>query len=218
MNKKLKLTIFLMLALICIVTTTVHATYQSRSYGRTVENALINGTTGFMTTVRQMETSGQVMGLSESINTSTGLASRSNNIDVHLQKNTEYGAMLILGVSDYGKQTGYINNTTGGLATTTGNKSGVYELGTGMEWVAGGVSSAKYNSRYYNLYSSTESQQHRGDAMVETKKWQSSSSADWVDRSDGGFQRGRSGVFSYSNYTVDKSYYARAAVVCGTGF
>ena len=110
MNKKLKLTTLLLIAIICIATTNVQATYQSTNTGTVVKNNLVNGTTGFMTTVRQMEASGQVMGLSETVNTTTGVAtSTSNNIDVHMQKNTEYGAMVILAVSDYGKQTGYIH-------------------------------------------------------------------------------------------------------------
>ena len=213
MNKKLKLTTLLLIAIICIATTNVQATYQSTNTGTVVKNNLVNGTTGFMTTVRQMEASGQVMGLSETVNTTTGVAtSTSNNIDVHMQKNTEYGAMVILAVSDYGKQTGYIHNTTGGLATTTGNKSGVYELGTNIEFVAGGQSTAfsGYNARYYNHYTTTESLQHRGDATVETKKWQGSATygAGWITSNGQSFRRADGGVsFSYYAALPTSSYY-----------
>ena len=108
-----------------------------------------------------MEGSGQGLGLSEEIDTSTLLSKgASNNIDVHLQKNTEYGAVLLLGASDYGKQGAtkearYMNTgaTTGNdvQASTTGNKYGVYEMGykdmntsqsSYYEWTAGGLKSA----------------------------------------------------------------------------
>lgn len=224
MNKKLKLTISLIVLLTCIFATNVQAIYQSTSSGTVAKNALINGTTGFMTTVRQMEGAGQVMGLKETINASTGNAtSTSNNIDVHMQKNTEYGAMIILGISDYGKQTGYIHNEEGGLATTTGNKSGVYGLGdkNNTEWVAGLYyrTSENYHFRYYNSYPLTEGIQHRGDATVETKYWQGSSST-WLYSDGPAFLRGFiGGAFSYTPAgTTYSSSGGRAAIVCGKGF
>lgn len=225
MKKKQKLTVLITIILILFTATTVQATYQSRSSGTVVKNALVKDTTGFMTTVRQMEASGQVMGLSETINTSSGEAtSASNNIDVHMQKNTEYGAMLILGVSDYGKQTGYIHQgqsiANGGFIypTTTGNKSGVYELGNDnlREWVAGGGTSAfsGYRPKYFNSYGTTASVQHRGDATVETlnsttrKGWQQAGNANWLGDAGYAFCRANGGgAFSYNgNYSPFVTY------------
>lgn len=173
------------------------------------------------------------MGLKETLSSKSTLqSSRSNNIDVHLQKNTEYGAMLILAVSDYGKQgngtTGsdYISKSTYGLATTTGNVSGIYNLGERYEWVAAGAKeafSSSFNTlsgangnifRYYaNLYTTTETGKV-GDAMLETPQWQASSGASWITSHNPGFLRGNGGAFSYNDSGVTYSHRARAVVVC----
>lgn len=183
MKKKLALTAVLMLILVALSTRGVFA-YQSTPNGTGVTNTA----TVWMPGIRQMEGAGRGMGLSETVNTSNGLAtSASNNIDVHLQKNTEYGAIVLLGASDYGKQgTGtarYMSKGStarsgmSGLATSTGNASGIYELGyydmnissTNMfEWTAGGGTSflSAFDKRYRDIYE-TSGVGKPGDATVE---------------------------------------------------
>lgn len=69
--------------------------------------------------VRKMEELGGAMGLTETLNDNL-TSTTSNNIDVHIERNTEYGAMAILSVSNYGNPSKIKNGET-----TTGNKSGI---------------------------------------------------------------------------------------------
>ena len=73
-----------------------------------------------MINVRKMEELGGTMGLSETLNDNLTSSSTSNNIDVHMEKNTEYGALAILSASSYGNP----NKVEDGN-TTTGNVTGV---------------------------------------------------------------------------------------------
>ncbi len=240
MKKKLIITTILALMLITLSKTTVNANYQSIPTG----SALKRRKSTWITEIRQMEKSGQGMGLKETINTTTALAtSKSNNIDVHLQKNTEYGAILLLGASDYGKQGSNItarrmdkgSTTTSGTdvkATTTGNVTGIYEMGycnmdiskygDAWEWTAGGLSSLLSNiaPRYKNVYTTSTTSAKVGDATTETSKWHGSTNAAWVSSANPGFNRGCTGAFSYrhDNGGGDSTRYARAIAVCGTGF
>ena len=184
------------------------------------------------------------MGLKETIDTSSSstlVASDSNGIDVHLQKNTEYGAAILLGASDYGKQGSDITarrmdkgSTTFGTdvqASSTGNVYGIYELGyynmdtsqSSYEWVAGtsNVSrvfeTSSIDKRYYDLYGNSVSTAKSGDATYETRTWHGSSGASWVSSSYPGFQRGYNGVFFYNNFS-GRSDYGRSVVVVGDGF
>ncbi len=77
------------------------------------------GLNNYIVNVRKMEALGGAMGLTETLNDNL-TSTTSNNIDVHMEKNTEYGAMAILSASNYGNP-GRINNGE----TTTGNKSGI---------------------------------------------------------------------------------------------
>ena len=207
--------------------------YESKSTGIAVQNEAIN----WIKNIRQMENQGQIMGLSETIDTKTGIAtSTANNIDVHMQKNTEYGTTVLLGASQYGKQgegeERYMNkgSTAGGTAvqaSTTGNVYGVYELGGiyGWEWVAGGTGSFLQTGiapRYVNQYTTDSSSDLAGDATVETGNWHGTSGLTnrWVSNNDPVFQRGISSVFSYLTYygsATGKGANSRAAIVSGTG-
>lgn len=195
-NKKLILTAIIAMAIIIFMQMPTLA-YQSTSKGNSFENRVNNSSsvTGWALGIRQMEASGAGLGLNETtLNTTTLVSTTSNNIDVHLQKNTEHGAMLILGASNYGKQ-GDLTTTTSSTTTrfmhrgartltgtdkkasSTGNVYGVYELGypninkTGngnaQEWVAGGKEDFLYevNSRYKNIYE--EKKGITGDATIE---------------------------------------------------
>lgn len=231
MNKKLVLWALFIILLIIFLTPGVYANYQSIETG----NSLNNVATIWITGIRQMESSGQGMGLSEEIDTTTALATtESNNIDVHLLKNTEYGAILLLGASDYGKQGSSIDDRrmdrgsvsgTAVQASTTGNRYGIYEMGynnmtpsnkSNAEWTAGGGTEFLTNiaKRYRNIYESAT--ERAGEATKSTSLWHGSnagSSATYVS----GYIRGAYGAFSYATSPSGNNYTARAAVVCGTG-
>ena len=99
---------------------------------------------------RQMQATGGTLGLTDTIN--DDLTSSNKNLDIHMQKNTEYGAMTILSASAYGNPEKIENGET-----TTGNASGVV-VNLNGEWVAAGRSDTSINSmktakaRYWNNY------------------------------------------------------------------
>lgn len=242
-TKKIIAIIALMLGIVLALNTNVFA-LQSTSTG----TSKIDAATYWITTIRKIEGENGGMGLKETINTTTLVpTSESNNIDVHLQKNTEYGAMILLGASNYGKratntsatscwmQSGVtsITGTSTTLATSTGNISGVYELGYynmnrasyGWEWTAGGGRSflSSIDSRYRNIYTTATSSALAGDATVDgdinLSTWHTSRpNSNWPS-APYGFMRGGGdrGVFSRSSNFGSDGSYARAAVVCGAG-
>ena len=178
----------------------------------------------WMLQIRQMQSAGGTLGLTDTIN-ATGLTSENTNLDIHMEKNTEFGAMAILSASSYGKPD---KVNTG--ETTTGNKTGVV-INLNKEWVAAGTisSSTTYRQavgRYKNAYT-TSYVAKVGDAINETNGWHGSSASTWLNSDNySGLLRSYSGsLFSYSGYgsnNVNDSLYAkswasRACVVVGSG-
>ncbi len=233
-KSKIMLLIILSFVLTILLTTSVNANYQSVPTG----NSKSATATEWITGIRQKESSGKGMGLNEEIDTTTGLATtKSNDIDVHLLKNTEYGAILILGSSDYGKQgtditarrmdRGEISGTDV-QASTTGNKYGIYEMGYynmtvnyngGHEWVAGGETTflSGIASRYINKYMPSTTSARVGDATLETQKWHGSAQTSMVSGSSYGIVRGCDGAFSYAQSAMSNNYLAREGIVNGEG-
>ena len=233
-TRKIITLIMLSLVAVILLSSEVQANYQSVPTGSSKSAAATEWITG----IRQMESSGNGMGLKETIDTKTGLATTTaNNIDVHLLKNTEYGAILLLGASDYGKQGTSIDNRrmdkgnvsgTDAQASTTGNKYGIYEIGyynmtissnNDYEWTAGGGTGflSGIASRYINRYTTSDSSARAGDATVETKNWHGSSYAGWLNGTNNGFIRGNYGAFSFYSNGGASSHRARAGVVVGVG-
>lgn len=134
------------------------------------------------------------MGLGETIDSSTLLGtSSSNNIDVHLIKTTEYGAMAILSASSYGNP-----SNDNEITSTTGNETGVMINTKYKEWTTGGYSGAsvftRKDARYYDSYGLDENATKAnggpktGDALGTAtteqpgcRGWHSVSSSGWVD-------------------------------------
>ena len=115
--------------------------------------------------IRRMEAEGGTLGLTDTINTTdlTSSATKSNNLDIHMEKNTEYGAMAILSASAYGNP-----NKIASGETTTGNKSGIY-INLNKEWVSAGISGySSANAKYKNEYETTTYEAKAGDAIIET--------------------------------------------------
>lgn len=221
-----------------------HANVQSVSNGN--GRGLVNTTSSqFFALIRQMESSTGPMGLNAEIDSSTGAeTSPSNGIDVHMIKNTEWGAVTLLMDSDFGaKAAGTGTSLAENVRSTTGNATGVYEMYSGWEYVAGmydgtyesppSYRANLYNrihdganlkpSKYVNAYSNPTdvttdySGQKPGDATGETARWKSASSANFVTSDYPVFGRGGSGAFSFGRGSgnVDSYNSSRAAVVCG---
>jgi len=127
--------------IISLLTTSAQAIYQAKPGATPV--SLNNGST---LNIRRMEESGQVMGLSATINTSTLSDTPSNNIDVHMSKPSEWTGVLILGRSSYGLGTGILNTAP---SSTTGNNYGVMDpskqIVTARIWSGTLPGSGKYN-------------------------------------------------------------------------
>lgn len=181
--------------------------------------------TTWMTQIRQIETSGNAMGLSETLNSDLTSSSESNGIDVHMMKSTEYGAIAILSASGYGNPQTLQSSS---VKTTTGNKTGIYFSGSNWEWVAGGLSGSIFsgvNSRYFDTYSGSQASARIGDALGSASTtnpgcagWHSASDSYWVNSSNPYFNRGDGGLFSFYNYyNASGSGCARGVAVVGAG-
>ena len=167
----------------------------------------------WMTEIRKMEGLGGTLGLIETQNGDLTSSSGSNNLDIHMQKNTEYGAMALLSASSYGKTTKIENGET-----TTGNETGVV-IPYNYEWTAAQATeyygTTGYNSRYINYYSANSYEQKAGDAMIETQGWHGTTYKYSTKRAHpniswhyysmpGGIARILgSGIFAYSNSLFD---------------
>lgn len=179
----------------------------------------------WMMNVRKMEELGGAMGLSETVDSNLTSSNGSNNIDVHMQKNTEYGALAILSASSYGNP-----NKINSGETTTGNATGVV-MKNSSEWMAAIVGNGLngYSARYKNNYS-YDYVAKRGDAITETSGWHGGGSMyHWYNVDNMGIIRNFSGgsVFSYfarndpfycnTETSLDKGYKSRAVIVQGDG-
>lgn len=241
MKNKIKkvLVLIILMILILSIPGSVQANVQSvkNNYtDRTNYKCTIGLQDGFLK-IRQMESCTGPMGLNATINSSTGEeTSDSNNIDAHMIKNTEWGAMVMLMDSDYGsKQSG---NGTWDTSSSTGNATGIYEIFYGNEWVAGMIKTKnKYNeilyntikdgkSKYVNLYTNrtdaTDFSDYKiGDATAETVRWKNPINCSFVTSTNCMFLRGAGGAFSFENQqghgagSISTYITTRAVVVCG---
>ena len=171
MKNLIKITILLSLILFSYSNISVYAVLQSNGDAGTTYNL-----SDWMMNVRKMEELGGAMGLEESINTDL-TSQESNKIDVHMQKNTEYGALAILSASSYGNPDKIEDGQT-----TTGNASGVV-MKLNSEWTSAGKATSatnfnNANGRYKNIYEN-DYVAKRGDAISETQGWHGSTSSVW---------------------------------------
>jgi len=177
MSKRRKMSmIIFMIMMVGIVTLSTKVEAALQANGGTPVTANLND---WIKAVRQMQATGGTLGLTDTIN--TNLTSSNKNMDIHMQKNTEYGAMAILSASAYGNP----NKITGGQ-TTTGNASGI-QIKLNEEWVAAGRSDTyignmkSASGRYWNNYGTGNgSNSKNGDAMAETEGWHGSTGNSWL--------------------------------------
>ena len=189
-----------------------------------------DSTTNWMSNMRKMEESGNAMGLSETFNSDLTASSKSNNIDVHMMRSTEYGAIAILSVSGYGNSQTLQNSS---VKTTTGNKTGIYFSGVNMENVAGGFDTGRgnVNEKYYDIYTTSIASAKIGDALGDSSTenpgctgWHSANYKEWISSEYTNFFRGATGLFSYRNCSYRTSpfnqrfdAYSRGVAVVGQG-
>lgn len=183
--------------------------------------------------IRQMQELGGTLGRTDSVD-KTNLTSNATDLDIHMEKNTEYGAMVILSASAYGNP----NKIEDG-GTTTGNSTGIV-FNLSNERVAAKTNDntgiavfENASSRYINNYSNKSKV---GDALIETKGWHGSTNYLWFNSGLSGLLRGiKESVFSYfagasneflygsycaahlSSNDIRYSWSSRAAIVVGTG-
>ena len=166
MKQKKIFMIMILVLVILLIPVKNYAVLQANSntHGKKTDNP-----TNWMTRIRNMETPNQAMGLEETIDSTTKKStSGSNNIDVHMIKSTEYGAVAILSASGYGNPEWIINSS---IKTTTGNKSGVYFY-ENKENVAGGLKDNIYSGvdgKYYDAYTDSNTSAKVGDALGTVK-------------------------------------------------
>lgn len=183
----------------------------------------------FFEEIRKMETSGGALGKSAVLDTTTYLDSTGNGVDVHMAKNTEWGAAAMLATSGYGSAASgkvvYSTEKTSGSATT-GNATGIYQMADSTsEYVAGIWNTsnnymstiASADSRYKDVYTSTASKP--GDATLETKMWKGASNAYFVISNSPVFVRSNDALlgYSYQSGSGVSNYGCRAVLVVGSG-
>ena len=176
--------------------------------------------------IRQMQEIGGTLGRTDTINT-TNLTSGATDLDIHMEKNTEYGAMAILSASAYGNP-----NKINDGETTTGNSTGIV-ININSEWVSACTEFTNSSilqsalDRYKDLYSSSSYLAKAGDAINETSEWHNAvNGGPWDLGNYGcGLLRAYSGsIFSYHCYRAYSNipdvltvHYSRACIVVGTG-
>ncbi len=199
----------IVVGLICIFTPLkINAALQSN--GGTPATKDVNG---WITQIRQMQASGGALGLTDTIG--ADLTSTNTNLDIHMQKNTEYGAMVLLSASSYGNPEKIENG-----GTTTGNATGVY-MNINKEWVAAGMANTAAASmknaagRYKNQYTAPTYTEKVGDAVSTVGGWHGSGSTTWISSHSNNVNtmlyacllRSYSGsIFSYYGYSYDNPY------------
>ena len=221
MKKILLATALITAGLVTIGGNTSKAALQANS--TTHANPIKKSGAYWIEEIRKMETSGQTMGLTETLGTDLTSSSESNNIDVHMIRTTEYGAMAILSASGFGNPKKLSEVTT---KTTTGNVTGVYINTSYYEWTAGvaAANTVGKNARYYDLYTTSNSSAKVGDALGTATAtnpgcagWHGASNSGWVSGTNG-FVRGYGGVFSFGSSTwTGNTGMGRGVAVVGTG-
>ena len=219
---KILIALLIMITALLILMPTSKAALQSN--GSTVAKQSLNN---WFINIRKMESLGGTLGLTETINADLTSGSGSNNLDIHMQKNTEYGAIAILSASSYGNP-----NVIASGETTTGNETGIV-INLNKEWVAAEIASIdsgatnvrNANKKYKDAYVRDLTAKF-GDAMSESAGWHGGTHTWTYDKDYAGLLRAYSGsIFSYyfqcydANYDscYQKSWASRAIMICGEG-
>ena len=172
-NKLLSIILIIISSLLMLIPTS-QAALQAN--GGTEKKDKLNN---LIVNIRKMEGIGGTLGLTETINSDLTSSSGLNNLDIHMEKNTEYGAMAILSASSYGNP-----NIIADGETTTGNKTGVImkinqELVAAVQYNTLVDNCRNANAIYRNTYEEYDYRiakyvKMNGDALTETAGWHGS--------------------------------------------
>ena len=222
-KKKILLSI-IGISTICLILNPIKSKAALQANGNGNSTATVND---WLINIRKIEAIGGTLGLAAGINGNLTDAGETNNIEVHMQKNTEYGAMAILSASAYGNQKKIADGET-----TTGNKSGIY-IFLNIEWVVAGINNFNVvnfknaEGKYKNIYTNTDVAKI-GDAITETRGWHGSNYSDWNIMDSVGILRAyQNGIFAYRAQSkfgdrdstwYTKPWFSRAVIVVGNGF
>ena len=214
-TKKMLIILFGILILIMCINSNSYARVQSNDESPIASKSIPQ----WMQQIRQMEQLGGGLGLEETINGQLLSNNGVNNLDCHMQKNTEYGGLAILSASSYGNPEKITNGQT-----TTGNASGVV-MNINGEWTSAGTISwnsvyTNAQKRYKNIYNMNYAAK-AGDAITETAGWHGSTNNTWLSWKNvwnganidqnancyAGLVRAYSGsIFSYYGYAADITF------------
>ena len=225
MKRKIITTLIMMIIFISCLNINVLASYQIRPNYTILRNETAPN---FWYNIRLKETNEGPMGLSMSVD-KVYSGNDGNGIDVHMIKNSEWGAVAMLSMSGYG-------SGNGTDTWSTGNSTGVYALGSDTNWeytstfvtkdgstvdtTNANVKALKdknIDSRYYDLYhvgnDITSSSQQEQFYKYNYKKKDSSAKLD--HKGDAYYEV--SGIFSGSKYNVCPSlpFFLRGVSSCG---
>ena len=207
LNKKFLLIVSIIMLLILISMGESKATLQANPNTHLKKGDL---TLNWIRNVRNMEKTGEALGLSEIINDDLTASSESNGIDMHMMRSTEYGAIAILSASGYGNPQILQESE---IKTTTGNKTGVYFSGADWEHTAGGTNEAGHfetiDPMYYDSYTRDINTAKIGDALGNATiknpgcmGWHLTTAFNWVGQNGTVWfpyvSRGGDGIFGYT--------------------
>ena len=219
MNIKSKKILIVMIAAILSIIAIpngAHAGLQANKGGTSLVKTTANN---FFIAIRKMETQYGTLGKNAILDTMTYLDSTENGIDCHMALNTEFGTVGILAYSEYGMLPTQSNDTT------TGNSSGIYQLGYGeKEYVAGIFTSTnnytnaigEADNRYFNEYSSNNPINGDGMGIFGFAAKYPSIDNPILRRGGGILYVNNDNNGTYGIYASSLAS-SRAVIVCGTG-
>ena len=225
-NKKIckQISTILLIILLLLITNSeeVNAGLQANKNTQYTKSDL---PTNWIKNFREMEKTGQAMGLNEELEEDlTPKDNISNNIDVHMMRSTEYGAIAILSASGYGNP-----SNEQAITSTTGNETGVMINTNEWEHIAGGLENLIFkgvNFKYYDTYTNSQESARIGDAS-ECDRWHNATYNVWTNDSRFPyFIRGYTGIFSFCHNQINGtgiinqytgSSYSRGVTVSGIG-
>ena len=160
MSMKYKKVLYIMITVIILILITpirVNAGLQANKGGKSLNGVSVDG---YFLAIRRMETQNGTLGKNAVLDDKY-VDTTKNGIDSHMALNTEMGTAVILTFSEFGVRPTSSNDTT------TGNQSGIFQLGYGYAEYTAGVNKNSYvsyvkkiidgDSRYYNNYTSGKS-------------------------------------------------------------
>lgn len=171
----------------------------------------------FINGAREMECENGALGFNEELNEDLTYKGQSNGIDMHMMRNTEYGAILILSASGYGNP-----NNDMSCWISSGNDTGV--VYTDYVSTAGFITGTfpNINTIYYDNYTGDGDSAKIGDA-TDICDWHGSWDNWWISEEECFCRNyytsysGYRGFFSLHPYNIWSNFHAYGVASCGDG-